>query len=204
LGKPTKNQLLRDKTEISVKQSKQTTFDVFPESCRNESPSALGSKIVKQIIITEIEIVTKEDELELKVGFRLFPSKFSFSKVFANLYFDGQKLNSLLIRILQGPLSTEESEFTFVFDMTGICAGLHVVKVEMCELWSDGEKLSMASKEMDFEYLPVKREDRLIEIPTVKSFAGVDLEVASDGEKNIYREIEENAQKELISKQDRW
>jgi hypothetical protein len=44
----------------------------------------------------------------------------------------------------------------------------------------------------------------LIKIPTVKSVAGVNLEVASDGEKNIYREIEENAQKELISKQDRW
>jgi hypothetical protein len=148
--------------------------------------------------------LTKEDELELKISFKLFPSRLSFSKITADLYFDEQKLNSLLVRILQGPLATDESEFTSVFGMKGIAAGLHIVKVEMYELWSDGEKLSNATKQITIDYVPMKKEDRYIKIPTVKKVTGSDLVVVSDSEKDIYREIENESKRELASKRDEW
>jgi hypothetical protein len=74
----------------------------------------------------------------------------------------------------------------------------------MYELWSSGEKLTCASKEVTIEYFPLRREDRLIKIPTVKSVAGADLSVVSDSEKEIYREIEENMKREEASKRDEW
>ena len=48
------------------------------------------------------------------------------------------------------------------------------------------------------------REDRLVRIPIIKSVAGADLATVSDGEKNIYREIEENMKKEENSRRDDW
>jgi hypothetical protein len=41
-------------------------------------------------------------------------------------------------------------------------------------------------------------------MPIVKSIAGTDLAIASDSEKDIYREIEESIKKELVSKRDEW
>jgi hypothetical protein len=88
--------------------------------------------------------------------------------------------------------------------MNGIAAGSHAIKVKMYELWSSGEKLNYTSKEVTVEYVPVKREDRLIKIPIVKSVAGADLAVVSDSGKDIYREIDENTRKEAVSKRDEW
>ena len=67
---------------------------------------------VKRIIITEIDTLTKEDELELKVGFTLVPSKNSFSMVKLDLRFDNQQIKSLSIRIPQSPLAKDEFELT--------------------------------------------------------------------------------------------
>jgi hypothetical protein len=148
--------------------------------------------------------VTREDELQLKVGFRLLPSKTAFSRLMAELFFDGQKLYTRRFRALQGPLAADDSEFTSVLDMEGIAAGSHAIKVELCELWGSGEKLRCTSKEVTIEYVPVKMEDRLIEIPIVKSVAGADLAVVSDAERDIYHEIDEDRKKELISQRDEW
>jgi hypothetical protein len=59
-------------------------------------------------------------------------------------------------------------------DMKGISAGSHTIKVEMCELWSSGEKLTCSSKEVAVNYVPINKEDRLIRVPIVKSIAGTD------------------------------
>ena len=48
MGKPTKNQLLRERMAVSVKRSKQTTFDGLPEVTQSESPSAVDSKNKKK------------------------------------------------------------------------------------------------------------------------------------------------------------
>ena len=204
MGKSTKNQHLRDKMRAAVKQSKQTTLESLRELPKKESAKAVESEQKKQIIITQINTFTKEDELALKVGFTLLPSKTAFSKITSDLYFDEHKLNSACISIPQSPLATDDFELTPVLDMKGIPAGPHTIKVEMYELWSSGEKLNYASKEVSVEYVPQSREDRLIKIPIVKSSAGTDLEVVSESEKNIYSEIEETMKKELISRRDEW
>jgi hypothetical protein len=142
--------------------------------------------------------------LVLKVGFKLVPSRTAFSRVTADLYFDGQKIDSLRLRILQGPLATDESEFSSVLVMTGIEQGPHILRVEMYELWSSEEKLTCTSKEVTVAHVPLKREERLVRVPIVKSVTGADLEIVSDSQKNIYREIEAEMKKESFSKRDHW
>jgi hypothetical protein len=124
--------------------------------------------------------------------------------VTADLFFDEQKVDSLRLHIIQGPLATNDFKFSSVLDMTGISAGQHILKVEMHELWSSGEKITSTSKEVTVEYVPVRKEDRLIKVPIVKSVAGAELAIVSESEKNVYREIEENMKKEAASKRDRY
>ena len=204
MGKSTKTQRLRERMREDIKRSKQTTLDNPPEAREAEPAKEPGLGQKKQIEITEISSSTREDELVLKVGFRLLPSRTSFSRLTSDLYFDEQKIDSLCLRVLQGPLATDDSEFSSVLGMTGIAKGQHILKVEICELWHSGEKLTGASKEVTIEYVPLRREDRLIKVPIIKSVAGADLVIVSDSEKNIYREIEEETRKESFNRRDNW
>ena len=118
----------------SLKTSKQLTLDSLSAAPKNE-PVKTNAKIQeKRIVITEIGTVTKEDELALKIAFKLLPSKTAFSKVKADLWFNGQKINSASISIPQGSLAANDFELTRVLDMMGIVAGPHTIKVEMYEL----------------------------------------------------------------------
>jgi hypothetical protein len=192
------------KAPKNLKAPKQLTLDNLPNVPIKEPNKATKPIQQKQIIITEIGAITREDELALKVGFKLLPSKTAFSKVKSDLAFDNQQISSRLVRIIQGPLAGNEFELTPVLDMKGINAGSHSIKVEMYEPWSNGEKLSFTSKEVTVEYVPKTRESRLIKIPIVKSFGGSDLAVVSESDKNIYREIEETMKKESAAKRDEW
>ncbi|HEX7482492.1 MAG TPA: hypothetical protein VF350_03400 [Candidatus Bathyarchaeia archaeon] len=70
---------------------KQFTLDDLPNSSK-EKPSQIPAPIhIKRIIITEIDTLTKEDELALKVGFTLVPSKNSFSKLKLDLWLTTNK-----------------------------------------------------------------------------------------------------------------
>jgi hypothetical protein len=184
--------------------SKQTTLETLPEAPQKESIETVVYKPKKLIAITDIGFVTKEDELALRIEFGLFPSKKLFSKIRTELFFDGQKLRSVSIMIPQTPLASDDFELTTVFDMKGITAGSHVIRVEMYELWDSGEKFTCASKEVRIDYVPLRREDKLIKVPTMKNVAGKDLVVVSESEKDIYREIDENIRKEAVSKRDNW
>jgi hypothetical protein len=204
MGKSTKTLRVRERMRTAVKQSKQATLDSLRDVPQKESAKEIDSNQKKQIAVTKIDTETREDELALKVEFKLLPSRATFSKITSELYFDGQKLKTVYISISQGPLTSGIFELNPVLDMKGINAGPHKIKVEMHELWSSGEKLSLTSKEVTVEYVPRSREDRLIKIPIVKSIAGTNLTIASDSEKSIYREIDESIRKELISKRDEW
>ena len=194
-----KSQRIREKVQADIRRSKQSTLLDPPKPPKAEAP-----RQKKQIDITEMAASMREDELELKVGFRLRPSRTAFSRMTADLFFDGQKIDSLRLRILQGPLAADESEFSSVMDMGGIPAGNHVFRVEVYELWSSGERLTSASKEAAVDYAPVRREDRLISIPIVKRAAGADLEVVSESEKAVYREIDGEMKLESDSRRDHW
>ncbi len=188
----------------NLKASKQLTLDRLPSAPKKEPSKTTLQVQEKRIIITEIGTLTKEDELALKVGFKLVPSKTAFSRVKSDLWFDNQQISSVSIRIPQGPLAADDFELTPVLDMKGIPAGSHIIKVEMYELWSSGEKLSQATKEMTVDYVPQTRESRLVKVPILKSVAGTDLVVVSELEKDIYREIEKTMKKEHNSKRDDW
>jgi hypothetical protein len=188
----------------NLKASKQLTLDRLPSAPKKEPSKTTVQVQEKRIIITEIGTLTKEDELALKVGFKLVPSKTAFSRVKSDLWFDNQQISSVSIRIPQGPLAADDFELTPVLDMKGIPAGSHNIKVEMYELWSSGEKLSQAAKEMTVDYVPQTRESRLVKVPILKSVAGTDLVVVSELEKNIYRGIEKNNEEEQLSKRDSW
>ena len=187
-----------------IKHSRQTTLGSLKEERKPEAPKTPVLEQKKQIEITEITTSTREDELALKVGFRLLPSRIVYSRVKSDLFFDEQKIESLLLRILQGPLATDCSEFSSVLDMTGVPAGKHTLRVEMHEIWASGEKLAASSKEVTIDYVPVKREDRLIRVPIMKSAAGANLDIVSETHKNIYREIEEEMKKESEGRRDYW
>jgi hypothetical protein len=199
MGKSIKTQRLRGKMR-----SEQTSLDDMPEASKKEPVESVVNRPKKQIAIRAIGFVTKEDELALRIEFSLFPAKKLFSKIKADMFFDRQKLRSVSIVIPQSPLARNDFELTPVLDMKGITAGSHVIKVEMYELWDSREKFTCASKEVKIEYVPLRREDKLIKLPTVKSIAGSDLVFVSESEKDIYREIDENIKKEAISKRDNW
>jgi hypothetical protein len=182
------------------KTSKQLTLDTLPDDTQSEAPKAPR----KSIVITGIDTLTKEDELTLNVGFKLIPSKASFSKIQMDLWFDNQQINSYAVRILQGALSADELELPFVLDMKGVPAGAHQIKVEMYELWVSDERFSQTSKEITVDYVPQIRESRYVRVPTVKSAPGADLAVISEMEKDVYREMEKTVKKEQISKRDDW
>ncbi len=192
----TKTQRLRDRVRAEVKHAKQTALGDLPEKPKAELVKAEAPAPKKQIEITEISTSTREDELVLKICFKLMPTRTAFSRVTADLYFDEQKIDSLRLRVLQGPLATANSEFSSALDMTGIGEGQHKLRVEIYELWSENEKLAFTSKEVAIEYIPIRREDKLIRVPIIKSVAGGDLTIVSDSEKRIFREMDEEMKKE--------
>lgn len=202
MGKSTKTGRLREKTLAEIKQSKQTTFDTVP-AVQEKPSSKVEAYSNKQITIIGVSTQAREDDLELKVGFKLVPSRASFSKIIAELYFDGQKLYCKTVRIPQGSLSADELELPDALDMRGISAGKHLIRVEMYELWNSEEKLNCASKEVTIDYVPVRRQDRFIKIPIVKNPSG-EIDVVLESERNVWREIEEDHRKELVGKRDEW
>ena len=193
------------KAPINLKAAKQLTLDNLPNSPPEETNKATLPIQERQIIITEIGTTMGEDELKLKIGFKLLPSKAAFSKLMLNLSFDNQLIRSVQVRIPQGPLARDDSELPSVLDMTGIAAGPHFIKVGKC--MSRGlnlEKLFFTSKEVTVEYASKTRASRLIRIPIVKSIGDGDLIVVSESDKNIYREIEDTNKKESVTKRDEW
>src|SRR5512140_2477184 len=90
---------------------KQLTLDNLSNA--KDKPTQKPSNVhIKSIIITEIDTLTKEDELELKVSFTLVPSRNSFSKVKLDLWFDNQQIKSNSLMIPQSPLAKDEFELT--------------------------------------------------------------------------------------------
>src|SRR5665647_1228490 len=203
MGKLSKNQQKREVIAVDVKQAKQSTLEDLSFQFNIERTRE-AIKPTKVIVINKISDTTKEDELALKVEFSLLPSKASFSKINLDLVFQEHLLNSTTISIPQSTLLNDTLEFPLILDMEGIVAGEYLIRVEMYELWSSGEKLNFSFKEIAVQYVPQNREARLVKIPSVKSVAGTDLTVVSSSAKNIYREIEQDKKQEEISKRDEW
>jgi hypothetical protein len=202
--KQTKSQRLREKARLDIKYSKQSTLDSPAEPKQEAAAEPVMAEQKKQIEITDLTTSTREDELVLTVGFKLLPSRTAFSRVGADLFFDEEKIDSLRLRILQGPLASDSSEFSSVLDMTGLAAGKHNIRVDMFELWGSDERLGSSSKELSIDYVPVKREDRLMKVPVVKKVSGESLDIVTETQKHVYRELEEEMKRESEGKRDYW
>ena len=199
----TKNQQKRELMKINVEHAKQSTLDSLSFQF-NTTRSKEAIKPTKAIVINQHLRFNQRRRVVLKVEFGLLPSKTSFSKINLDLFFQEHLLNSTTIRIPQSALLNDTSEFPLILDMKGIIAGEYLIRVEMYEPWSSGEKLNFTFKEITVQYVPQTREARLVKIPTLKSVAGSDLTVVSSSAKNIYREIEQDQKQEAISKRDEW
>jgi hypothetical protein len=186
----------------TAKPTKQLTFDSLNSAPKKQAEAK--TELKKQILITQMDATTGIDELNLKIGFKLCPSRLAFSKVKADLFFDNTHISSALIRVLQGPLATDESEYACTLDMKCIPQGIYSLKVEMYELWHSGEKLNQTSRDLTLDYIPQTRQSRMVRIPTVKSVAGADLAVVSEEEKTVYSEIEKTAKKEQVTQRDSY
>jgi hypothetical protein len=182
------------------KPQKQLTLDKLP----TPQPKPAQPAQPKKLTITELAAQTGIDELTLKVTFQLHPTKAAFSKVKADLWFEKEALPSALIRIPQGPLATDELEYRWVLDMTGVAAGQYTVKVLMYEVWGSSEKLGCTERELQVNYVPQKRQSRYVRVPTVKSVAGADLAVTSKTESEIYKGIKDAQKREQENKRDSW
>jgi hypothetical protein len=199
----TKNQQKREIMKANVEQAKQSTLDNLSYQF-NITRTKEVIKLSKTIIINRISDTNKKDELALRIEFNLLPSKTSFSKINLDLHFQERLLNSTPIIIPQNQLLNDNFEFPQVLEMKGIVAGEYMIRVEMYEPWSTGDKLNFTAKEITVQYVPQTRAERLVKIPTVKSVAGTDLTVVSSTAKDIYREIEQDQKHEAISKSDEW
>jgi hypothetical protein len=195
--KSTKNQLLKEKIKPAVKNSKQSTIDDLSYQFNIQKRET--SKSIKEIIIDQIRTINKENELALKIEFRLLPSNASFSKINLDIYFQEHLLKSKALGIPQSALLKENLEYPLILDMKEIGEGNYQIRVEMYETWPD-EKLNFNSKEITAQYIPQSRESRLIKIPTIKSSPGSDLDIDSSEARNIYSEIRKDSKKEELSK----
>jgi hypothetical protein len=182
---------------------KQFTLDKLPDSAPRDAIDIIKQPKETPITITQIQHAAKQDELSLKIAFKLPPQK-SFSRVQSNLFFDNEPISSVLVRMISGPLATAESEFSAVLDMRGIAAGPHIIGVEMYGLWGENERLCRVYSEQPINYVPWTRQLRLVKIPNVRSVAGADLAVASKDEREIYDDMKKTVKKEQNSRRDDW
>ncbi len=186
-----------------LKRSKQSTLDNLAYHFDIQKTKG-KDKPKKTIIINGIEHVTKENELDLRIGFSLLPSKTSFSKIIIDLYFQDNLVNSTSLSIPESLLLNDSFEHSLVLEMSGIREGDYVIRAELYELWDTTEKLNFTAEEVIVHYTPITREERLVKIPTVKSVAGADLAIVSPSAKEIFSGIEQNLKKESESKKDYW
>ncbi len=202
MPKLSRNQTEREKMKVNVHKNRQYRLDDV--SFQFNIQKIDGSKPEKAILITHISNLIKEDELELKVEFTLSPSKESFSKVFLDLFFENQKLSSTPLIISQSVLFSDNLVYKQVVDMSGVEAGSYLFRVEMYELWDNSEKLNFVTKQITLEYVPKRRQDRLVKVPTVKTVPGDALVVDSSETKSIFQKISRTQREESESKRDSW
>jgi hypothetical protein len=193
----------RESKKAAVERSKQSTLDELCFQFNIQKPND-ARKSVKEIVISSISNDINEDELALSTEFNLLPSKLAFSKINLDLYFEDQLLKSITLGIPQSPLLNDSFVFPLILNMRGISAGKYLVRVEMYELWPSKEKLSFVSKEIITDYIPKKRESRLVKIPIVKNVTVSNLTVVSSNEKSIYLDLEQDLKKESLSQRDQW
>ena len=89
-------------------------------------------------------------------------------------------------------------------DPNGISPGLHLVKVEMNDLWSFKKEQVYAIQEITVEYQQENRKKRLRKILLVIKVEGQGIVIISSKENDINKVIGVNLKRYLFSKKDTW
>jgi len=119
------------------------------------------AKHQKKIVITKVYLETKNEEPTLKVEFKLLPNKTFFSKIKSDLWFDKKQVKIFLFDILHSFGSTDEFYLKVTIDPNGISPDLHLVKVEMNDLWSFKKEQVYAIQEITVEYQQENRKKKI-------------------------------------------
>ena len=96
-----------------------------------------------------------------------------------DLWFDKKPVKSFLFDILHSFGSIDEFYLKVTIDPNGISHGLHLVKVEMNDLWSFKKEQVYAIQEITVEYQQENRKKRLRKIPLVKQVEGHGIVIIS-------------------------
>jgi len=158
--------------------------------------------MIKEITITELNATVKIDDLILNARFRLRPSKRIFSRIKADLYFDGHHVKSFYLGIPYYFARQNEFPLRSLLSLEEVSAGSHNIKMEMRGLWPSAGPSDF--KETTIEYQPIVKVRVARKIPIIRKIEGPDIAVVTDEAKKLYREMRERWKKEIRATREHW
>ena len=156
---------------------------------------------LKDVMVTELNATIKRDDLTLEAKFRLSPSKRLFSRIKANLYFDGHCIKTFYLGIPYYLTRQEEFPLRSVFSFEDINAGSHTIKLEMTGLWPTAG--ASDAKETIIEYKPLVKAVRIRTVPEIKLIEGPSIAVLTDEAKKLYQDMRQRWKRELMAQRER-
>lgn len=158
--------------------------------------------ILKSVEIIELNTTVKIDDLIINAKFKLAPSRRIFSRIKADLYFDGKLVKTFYLGIPYYFTRYEEFPLKAILNLEEINPGSHTIELKMAGLWPYAGPSD--SREAIFEYQPLATAIRVREIPKIKKIEGPDIAVLTSESKKLYEEMKERWKKEVISRRERW
>jgi hypothetical protein len=156
----------------------------------------------KELSITEFNTIIKKQKLTLDFKFKLAPSKRLFSRLRADLYFDGKCIKSLYVGIPYYLASKGEFPIRSILDLKQIIKGTHIVRVEISGLWSSAGPSDF--REVAIEYQPVVRKSAVRAYPTFSRIEVPNTMIIADDAKLLYENLRESWKRELTTRRDRY
>jgi len=156
---------------------------------------------MKEVSITDLNATVKREDLILNAKFKLAPSKRIFSRIRADLHFDGQFVKSFYLGIPYYFARQEEFPLRTLLSLERVSAGTHTIKLEMLGLWPSAGPSDI--KETTMGYQPLVEVAMAGAIPTIKRIEGPGIAVVTDEAKRLYQEMRERWKRELVARRER-
>jgi len=156
---------------------------------------------MKEVSIIALNAVVKREDLILNAKFSLAPSKRIFSRIRADLHFDGQFMKSFYLGIPYYFVRQEEFPLRTLLSLENVNAGTHTVKLEMSGLWPSASSSDI--KEITFDYQPPAEVPMAGAIPVIKRIEGPGVAVVTDEARRLYQEMRERWKRELVARRER-
>jgi len=156
---------------------------------------------LKSLEIIDLNVVIKIEDLILNAKFKLAPSKRIFSRIRANLYFDGQLMKTFYLGIPYYLGRQENFPLRSVISLENAKSGPHTIRLEMGGLWPSAEPSE--AKEIAIDYVTLEEREMATAIPIVKKIEGPGVAVVTEDAKRLYQEMRERWKKEVIAQRER-